>query len=153
MKYMRCNRVGVASGVFHATVFLAVCFFAGTASAQTTKGVWWWRGEDAANPAEAARRMEFLKKHAVTEIYFCTDLKEERQADVRCFVKAARGQGMRVAYLNGDVSWIRPGNRGFAETLARYLSYQKSAALRDPPRRRASSGREALRCAQVAALR
>ena len=128
MKYMRCNRVGVASGVFHATVFLAVFFFAGTASAQTTKGVWWWRGEDAANPAEAARRMEFLKKHAVTEIYFCTDLKEERQADVRRFVKAARGQGMRVAYLNGDVSWIRPGNRGFSETFSRYLAYQKAAA-------------------------
>ena len=128
MNYARCDRVGVASGVFHATVFLAVCFFAGAASAQTTKGVWWWRGEDAANPAEAARRMEFLKKHAVTEIYFCTDLKEERQADVRRFVKAARGHGMRVAYLNGDVSWIRPGNRGFAETLARYLAYQKAAA-------------------------
>ena len=128
MKYMRCDRVGVASKVLYAAVFLAVCLFAGAASAQTTKGVWWWRGEDAANPAEAARRMEFLKKHAVTEIYFCTDLKKERQADVRRFVKAARGQGMRVAYLNGDVSWIRPGNRGFAETLALYLAYQKAAA-------------------------
>ena len=128
MKYMRCDRVGVASKVLYAAVFLAVCLFAGAASAQTTKGVWWWRGEDAANPDEAARRMEFLKKHSVTEIYFCTDLKKERQADVRRFVKAARGQGMRVAYLNGDVSWIRPGNRGFAETLARYLAYQKSAA-------------------------
>ena len=128
MKYMRCDRVGVASKVLYAAVFLAVCLFAGAASAQTTKGVWWWRGEDAANPAEAARRMEFLKKHAVTEIYFCTDLKEERQADGRCFVKAARGQGMRVAYLNGDVSWIRPGNRGFSETFARYLAYQKAAA-------------------------
>lgn len=128
MKYMRCDRVGVASKVLYAAVFLAVCLFAGAASAQTTKGVWWWRGEDAANPDEAARRMEFLKKHSVTEIYFCTDLKEERQADVRRFVKAARGHGMRVAYLNGDVSWIKPGNRGFAETFARYLAYQKAAA-------------------------
>ena len=109
-------------------LFLAVVFSAGAVSAQTSKGVWWWRGEDAANPAEAARRMEFLKKHAVTEIYFCTDLKEERRADVRRFVKAARGHGMRVALLSGDVSWIRPGNRGFAETLARYLAYQKAAA-------------------------
>ena len=92
MKYMRCDRVGVASKVLYAAVFLAVCLFAGAASAQTTKGVWWWRGEDAANPAEAARRMEFLKKHAVTEIYFCTDLKEGRQADVRRFVRRRAGK-------------------------------------------------------------
>ena len=32
---------------------------------------------------------------------------------------------MRVALLAGDVSWIRPGNRGFAETLAIYRAYQR----------------------------
>lgn len=35
---------------------------------------------------------------------------------------------MRVALLAGDVSWIRPGNRGFAETLILYRSYQRHAA-------------------------
>jgi hypothetical protein len=35
---------------------------------------------------------------------------------------------MRVALLAGDVSWIYPGNRGFAETLEAYLSYQRRAA-------------------------
>ena len=94
----------------------------------TAKGVWWWRGEDVARPDEAARRMEFLGKHAVTEIYFCADLKRTRHDDIRRFIKAAHGYGMRVACLNGDVSWIRPGNRGFAETFALYLAYQKAAA-------------------------
>lgn len=128
MKYMRCNRVGVASRVFHATVFLAVCLFAGATSAQTTKGVWWWRGNNAAtNPAEVARRLDFLSAHGVDEIYFCVDLRKF-QKETRDFVKKAHAKGMRVACLNGDVSWIRPGNRGFAETLALYLAYQKAAA-------------------------
>ena len=128
MSYTHCDAGGVSYKFLSAVLFLAVVFSAGAVSAQTSKGVWWWRGEDAARPDESSRRMEFLKKHAVTEIYFCANLKQERHADIRRFVKAARGHGMRVACLNGDVSWIRPGNRGFAETLALYLAYQRSAA-------------------------
>lgn len=128
MSHTYCDAGGVSYKFLSAVLFLAVVFSAGAVSAQTSKGVWWWRGEDAARPDESSRRMEFLKKHAVTEIYFCANLKQERHADIRRFVKAARGKGMRVACLNGDVSWIRPGNRGFAETLALYLAYQRSAA-------------------------
>ncbi len=128
MSHIYCDAGGILSKILSAVLFLAVVFSAGTVSAQTSKGVWWWRGEDATRPDEAARRMEFLKKHAVTEIYFCAELKRARHDDIRRFVKAARGHGMRVACLNGDVSWIRPGNRGFAETLALYLAYQKAAA-------------------------
>ncbi len=110
-----------------AVLFLAAGFSAGTASAQTTKGVWWWRGESASRPDEAARRLEFLSAHGVGEIYFCVDL-GKFQKETRDFVRKAHAKGMRVACLHGDVSWIRPGNRGFDETLALYLAYQKAAA-------------------------
>lgn len=127
MKYMRCNRVGVASRVFHATVFLAVCLFAGATSAQTTKGVWWWRGNNAAtDPAEATRRLDFLSAHGVDEIYFCVDLRKVQQG-TRDFIRKAHARGMRVALLAGDVSWIHPGSRGFDVTLDAYLAYQRSA--------------------------
>ncbi|MBQ6246028.1 MAG: hypothetical protein IJK04_04125, partial [Kiritimatiellae bacterium] len=63
----------------------------------------------------------------MNEIYFCVDLKGHGEA-VRRFVRAASKAGMRVALLSGDVSWIYPGNRGFAETLEAYLDYQRSAA-------------------------
>ena len=106
---------------------LAAIFIAGTASAATSKGVWWWRGEDAANSSVAARRLDFIAKHGVDEIYFCVDLKKYHK-ETRSFVRAAGAKGMRVALLAGDVSWIRPGNRGFAETLILYRSYQRHAA-------------------------
>ena len=107
--------------------FLAVAFSARTASAQVSKSVWWWRGEDAANPSVAAQRLEFIAKHGVDEIYFCVDLRKYHK-ETRSLVKAAGAKGMRVALLAGDVSWIHPGNRGFAETLVAYRSYQRHAA-------------------------
>ena len=128
MNYMRSDRVGVASKVLSAAAFVAVCLFAGTASAQTTKGVWWWRGNNAAtDPAEATRRLDFLSAHGVDEIYFCVDLRKF-QKETREFVKKAHGYGMRVALLAGDVSWIHPGSRGFAVTLDAYLAYQRAAS-------------------------
>ena len=99
----------------------------GPVSAATSKGVWWWRGEDAAKPAVAAKRLDFLAKNGVGEIYFCVDLKKYAR-ETRSFVKAAAAKGMRVALLAGDVSWIRPGNRGFAETLLAFRAYQRRAA-------------------------
>ena len=127
MNYMRSDRVGVASKVLSAAAFVAVCLFAGTASAQTTKGVWWWRGNNAAtDPAEATRRLDFLSAHGVDEIYFCVDLRK-LQKEPRDFVRKAHARGMRVALLAGDVSWIHPGSRGFAVTLDAYLAYQRAA--------------------------
>ena len=108
-------------------VMLSIALFVGTATAETSRGVWWWRGEDAANPSVAAQRLDFLAKHGVGEIYFCVDLRKYHK-ETRSFVKAAGTKGMRVALLSGDVSWIRPGNRGFAETLIAYRSYQRHAA-------------------------
>ncbi len=95
--------------------------------AKATKGVWWWHGPDAVNTARAAKRLRFLSTHGVDEIYFCADLAKYGK-ETRAFVKAAGRKGMRVALLAGDVSWIYPGNRGFAETLEAYLSYQRRAA-------------------------
>ena len=113
--------------------FLLACFVlaavvsGGQASAKTAKGVWWWRGEDASKPAVAAKRLDFLAKNGVSEIYFCVD-PEKYAGETRSFVKAASAKGMRVALLAGDVSWIRPGNRGFAGTLLAFRAYQRRAA-------------------------
>ena len=127
MNRIRCDARGGLSKIISAVLFLAVVFSAGMASAQTSKGVWWWRGEDVANPPVAAKRLDFIAKHGVGEIYFCVDLRKYHK-ETRSFVKAAGAKGVRVALLAGDVSWIRPGNRGFAETLVVYRSYQRHAA-------------------------
>ena len=108
------------------SVLMAVSL-GGPAYAATTKGVWWWRGEDVASSEIAAKRLDFLAQHGVGEIYFCVDLRKYNK-ETRAFVKAAGAKGIRVALLAGDVSWIRPGNRGFAETLIAYRSYQRHAA-------------------------
>lgn len=114
----------VALGAITASATIA----AENAPPTMAKGVWWWRGGDAAAPAEASRRMDFLKRHAVTEIYFCAEIRKHDHALIRRFVKAANERGMRVACLSGDVSWIHPGSRGFAETFGLFLAYQKAAA-------------------------
>lgn len=109
---------------------LAAVFAAGTVSAKTTKGVWWWHGDEVAQRDVTARRLNFLEAQGVGEIYFCVDLKKFHK-ETRAFVKAAGVKGMRVALLAGDVSWIRPGSRGFAETLIAYRSYQRHAAPKE----------------------
>ena len=115
-------------GLFAAVCLLISAFpvFANNEAYRPAKAVWWWRGADASDPAAAARRFEFLALRGINEIYFCCDLK--KPAEVRSFVKKAGQKGMRVALLAGDVSWIYPGNRGFAETLRRFTEYQKSAS-------------------------
>lgn len=121
--------LSVVKFVSTAVVLLLMSVFpvlAGEGVGWQTKAVWWWRGADASNPEMAARRFEFLSQRGINEIYFCSDLK--RSDDVRKFVKTAGAKGMRVALLAGDVSWIYPGNRGFAETLQRFIGYQKSSA-------------------------
>jgi len=100
--------------------------FAGTTKG-VSKGVWWWRGPDAANQPVALKRLDFLSAHGVSEVYFCVDLAKFAK-ETRWFVKTANAKGMRVALLAGDVSWIRPGSRGFAETLAAYRAYQRRSA-------------------------
>lgn len=105
----------------------AVIMFSFASFAKTSKGVWWWRGADVANVELADKRLEFLVSHGVNEIYFCVDLKKYAK-ETRSFVKTAGEKGIRVGYLSGDVSWIYPGSRGFAETLDAYLSYQKQAS-------------------------
>lgn len=98
-----------------------------TSSAKTSKAVWWWRSEDAARVDVSEKRLAFLAEHGVNEIYFWADLKKYPK-ETRALVKAAGKKGMRVALLSGDVSWISPENRGFAEVASAYLAYQKSAA-------------------------
>ena len=127
MNCMRNRRGGLPSGFFRLAIVLSAIFFVGTVSAATTKGVWWWRGNNAAtDPAEATRRLDFLSAHGVDEIYLCVDLRK-LQKEPRDFVRKAHARGMRVARLAGDVSWIHPGSRGFDVTLDAYLAYQRSA--------------------------
>ena len=109
--------------VFAVAVFLVAL----PSSAKTTKGVWWWSGDDVAKPTLVAQRLKFLAAHGVDEIYFWANLAKYGK-ETRSFVKAAGRKGMRVALLSGDVSWIRPDNRGFSEIKEAYLSYQKAAA-------------------------
>ena len=106
---------------------LVLACFSGEAFAKPSKGVWWWNAPDAVNAKRAAAKLQFLAAHDVNEIYFCADLAKYGK-ETRTFVKAARRKGLRVALLAGDVSWIYPGNRGFAQTLEAYLSYQRRAA-------------------------
>lgn len=108
-------------------VVAGAMLFCASSFAKTSKGVWWWNAEDGANSVRAAKSLQFLSSHGVDEIYYCADLTKYCK-ETRAFVKAAGKRGMRVALLSGDVSWIYPGNRGFAETLKTYLSYQKDAA-------------------------
>ena len=118
------------SGYTFVKILLFIIFsalFTYESSAKVTKGVWWWRGEDVKNVKVFSKRLQFLSSRGVDEIYLCVDLKKFSK-ETRSFVKAARAKGMRVAFLSGDVSWIRPGNRGFAEVLETYLSYQRRAA-------------------------
>ena len=107
-------------------VVAVAMLFCASSFAKTSKGVWWWNAEDGANSVRAAKSLQFLSSRGVDEIYYCADLTRYVK-ETREFVKAAGKRGMRVALLSGDVSWIYPGNRGFAETLKTYLSYQKDA--------------------------
>ena len=108
----------------------AVTMFSVESFSKTTKGVWWWRGADVANVENANKRLGFLVEHGVSEIYLCVDLKKYGK-ETRSFVKEAGERGIRVAFLSGDVSWIYPGSRGFANTLEAYLSYQKLASEKE----------------------
>lgn len=115
------NLVKIWLLVFTVIVFSEMSF------AKVSKGVWWWRGGDVADVGLAEKRLEFLVSRGVGEIYLCVDLKKYGN-ETRSFVKRASEKGVRVAYLSGDVSWIYPGSRGFAETLNAYLSYQKKSS-------------------------
>lgn len=106
----------------------ALAISTGVAFAKTSKAVWWWRSEDVARVDVSEKRLAFLAGRGVNEIYFWADLKKYSK-ETRAFVKTAGKKGMRVALLSGDVSWIYPENRGFAEVMAQYLAYQKSAAV------------------------
>ena len=106
-------------------ILLALALGCAAGSAEA-KGVWWWRGADARNAAEAEKRFAFLARQGVNEIYFWVDGQTSTEELVR-FVRTARAKGFSVSWLSGDVSWIDPGCLGFEEVWARYRAYQKAA--------------------------
>ncbi len=124
---MAMNNAIIKVSVFVLCIVVSYCSSLAGSTKGVTKGVWWWNGPDAADQSVVTKRMDFLSAHGVDEVYFCVDLRKFAK-ETRKFVKAANARGIRVALLAGDVSWIRPGSRGFAETLAVYRAYQRRVA-------------------------
>ena len=90
-------------------------------------GVWWWDcrtgiGEDKYKP-----RLDFLQQNHVTEIYFWVNPSLMSNDAIAEFIRQAAARGMRVAWLSGDVSWIREGNTGFDTFFAQFKAYQDQA--------------------------
>lgn len=107
-------------------LILAVLALAGVLRADVSVGTWWWDGRRVSDPADAAKRLDFLTGQGVTEIYLCLP-DDVPHADITRFIRDAKAKGVRVAYLSGDVSWINPGNLGFDEAFAAYRRYQRDA--------------------------
>src|SRR5574344_1275275 len=114
------GRTAMKSRTLLLSAFLLACAVAWTPSQAAAEkdaiGVWWWNGPSVTNSTVCAERFAFLKKNGVTEIYFCTPF-ELSHKQIAAFVRQARGNGMRVAWLNGDASWIRPECKGFDEVF------------------------------------
>ena len=94
-----------------------------------TLGVWWWSLADI-NSTAGDMYLDFLAKNKVSEIYLCVDQmgNSVSVSSVKAFVKKAKQNGMRVAALAGDVSWINAGNSGFESFLTKFKNYQASAS-------------------------
>ena len=105
-------------------VAMTVSSFAG--ASEIPLASWWWHGQDAADPAAYAPKLDFLVANGVSEIYFCVDIKMGDEPVVE-FVRAVRKRGLTVQWLSGDVSWIWPGSLGFDEICRRFVRYQRQA--------------------------
>ena len=91
-------------------------------------GVWWWDcrtgiGEDKYKP-----RLDFLQNNHTTEIYLWVNPSQMSFDATAEFIRQAAARGMRVAWLSGDVSWIREGNTGFETFFSQFKAYQDQAA-------------------------
>lgn len=94
-------------------------------SANSRLGVWWWVGNDLADPNTRAY-LNFLQKNGVTDIYGGFDAGS--YANTAAFIEAANDRGMRVSALGGDSSWVDANPNGFDAYLEAYTAYQAWAA-------------------------
>ena len=93
-----------------------------------TLGTWWWSFASD-SPELRAKRLRWLASNHVTEIYLCCPTLVWGNAEaateiLRAFIAEAGRRGIRVALLDGDVSWIQSGNTGFDRTLQAFVRYQ-----------------------------
>lgn len=90
-------------------------------------GTWWWDCSSATSSDKYLPRLEFLQQNHVTEIYIWFNQNSMSQTQMEQFVLAAKAHGMRVAWLAGDVSYILPGNTGYATVYNAFKKYQENA--------------------------
>lgn len=93
-----------------------------------TLGTWWWSFASD-TPEVRERRLRWLDARQVDEIYLCCPSlvwgdAESATEVLRAFIASAGARGIRVALLDGDVSWIQPGNTGFSRTFTAFTNYQ-----------------------------
>ena len=109
-------------------VALATVFPARADSSAITLGTWWWSFASDA-PELRDRRLQWLDARRVNEIYLCCPSLVRGDAEsatetLRTFIASAGERGIRVALLDGDVSWIQAGSTGFDRTFAAFTNYQ-----------------------------
>ena len=97
-------------------------------TSRITLGTWWWSFASD-TPELREKRLSWLAANQVTEIYLCCPPLVWGNADaatatLRTFIAAAGERGIRVALLDGDVSWIQSGNTGFDRTFQAFARYQ-----------------------------
>ncbi len=93
-----------------------------------TLGTWWWSFASD-TPSLREKRLRWLAANHVNEIYLCCPSlvwgnREAATETLRSFVAAAGRRGIRVALLDGDVSWIQSGDTGFWRTFEAFTNYQ-----------------------------
>ena len=109
-------------------VALATVFPARADSSAITLGTWWWSFASDA-PELRERRLQWLDARHVNEIYLCCPSLVRGDAEsatetLRTFIASAGERGIRVALLDGDVSWIQAGSTGLDRTFAAFTNYQ-----------------------------
>lgn len=93
-----------------------------------TLGTWWWSFASD-TPELRGRRLRWLDARQVDEIYLCCPSlvwgdAEAATETLRAFISSAGARGIRVALLDGDVSWIQAGSTGFDRTFTAFTNYQ-----------------------------
>ena len=85
-----------------------------------TLGVWWWSHTPIDGPY-----LDFAAKNGANEIYFSTNTFGTAVSD---FITRAHAKGIKVYWLQGDVSWIR-NDAVIRQRILLYLQYQENSAV------------------------
>ena len=88
-----------------------------------TIGTWWWNSTGLGLEETVGPRLEFLRDNQVSEIYLYAG-PTNNKATLRGFIRRCGEEGIRVACLNGDASWIDPGSSGFVNWYRWFAEFQ-----------------------------